>query len=322
MLAALTAPQFGVVLPVVGALLAGANDLFGDVLDEGLLERFDTPREAVGALALVLGLALLVSFGAALVAFAGFEVEREGDRLRIRRGLFQRRVATVQVARIDGVAIVEGLLRAPFGLATVRLETASSRKEESAARTLFPLVRLRDVPGLLAELVPGLDGHLPLLDRPPARSLRRYVTAPALLGAVVGVGLGVATGGLGWLAAPALLAAGTAQGVAGFRAAGLHLGPERVVLRARRGTARVTLLARRRRLQEVSVRRTPLQRRGGVATFGLALGSGRRGRVAHLEAALADGAQAALENLTRPSGSWKGQPWPPPPEPSPAPPRT
>jgi len=297
LLAALTAPQFGVVLPVVGAAFAGADDLFGDVLEDDLFARIDDPGEFVVVLAVLLGVTFLVSFSAAIVAFAGFEVERDGDRLRIRRGLLQRRAASVPAARIDGVAVVEGLLRAPFGLATVRLETAGYAKEQAPARTLFPLVRTRDVPALLAELVPGLDGSPPALERPPSRSLRRYVLPPALMGGAVGAGTALAFGdALAWLALPALALLGALHGLLACRAAGLHLGADRVVLRARRGTARVTLLARRRRLQEVSVRRNPLQRRARLATFALALGSGRRARVRHLEAASADAAQAALRS--------------------------
>ncbi len=305
--AALTAPQFGVVLPIVGAIFAGADDLFGNVVDQDVLRRLESPREVVLDLALVVGAALLLSFLGALVAFAGFEVERDGDRLRIRRGLLQRRTATLPVARVDGVAVVEGLLRAPFGLATVRLETAGYRREQAAARTLFPLVRTRDVPALLADLVPGLDASPPVLGRPPRRSLRRYLVPPGLaagglgLAAVLAVGLadggGAApAGGHGWLwgLAAALGLCGALVGLLDFRAAGLHLAPDRVVLRTRRGTARTTLVARRLRLQETSVRRNVLQRRAGLATFGLALGSGRRGAVRHLEAVDADAALDAL----------------------------
>ena len=42
-------------------------------------------------LALSLGVALLLSFAGAIVAFAGFSLVRDGERLRIRRGLLARR---------------------------------------------------------------------------------------------------------------------------------------------------------------------------------------------------------------------------------------
>jgi len=323
LLAALTAPQFGVVLPIVGAAFAGADDLFGDLFTDGLFDRVGEPAELAVVLAALLGATFVISFSAAVVTFAGFEVERDGDRLRIRRGLLQRRAASVPVARIDGVAVIEGLLRAPFGLATVRLETAGYRSEQAAAKTLFPLVRTRDVPALMAELVPGLDGRQPALERPPARALRRYVAAPALAGGVVGgaAALAIVAAGGGapaWLVAPGGAGAGALHGLLAFRAAGLQLAGDRFVLRARRGTARVTLLARRRRLQEVSVRRSPLQHRAGLATFAVALGSGRRGRVEHLAAERADAAQAALRWQTGPppprrtargeAAAWPGAP--------------
>lgn len=317
--AALTAPQFGVVLPLIGAAFAGAGDLFGNDVGEGIADRLDSGGELLMAAVVLLAASLLVSFLAAIVAFAGFEVERDHDRLRIRRGLLQRRVATIPVARIDGVTIVEGLARAPFGLATVRLETSGYRREAAAARTLLPLVRVRDVPALLAELVPGLastgsdpseqvegpsapgrvDGSLHA--HPPGRSVRRYVLPQALAGVAAGgaIGGGAALAGaaaIAWAALPVLALLGAGNGVLAHRAAGLRLEPDRVVLRARRGTARITVLARRRRLQEAHAARNPFQRRAGLATFGLALGSGRRASVRHLEAAAADAALAALES--------------------------
>ena len=94
--------------------------------------------------------------GGSLVAFAGFTVTRDGDRLRIRRGLLQRREAAVPVRRVHGVRVVEGLLRRPFGLATLRVEVAGYAAEASAARTLFPLLRRDEVEPFLAELLPEL----------------------------------------------------------------------------------------------------------------------------------------------------------------------
>ena len=64
-----------------------------------------------------------------IVSFAGFAVARDGDRLRIRRGLLQRSDAVVPVRRIHAVRVVEGVLRRPFGLATLRLEVAGYAEE-------------------------------------------------------------------------------------------------------------------------------------------------------------------------------------------------
>ena len=140
----------------------------------------DTPggwELAVGALLVV---AWALSAVGSIVSFAGFAVARDGDRLRIRRGLLQRSDAVVPVRRIHAVRVVEGTLRRPFGLATLRLEVAGYAEERSAARTLFPLLPRREVAAFLAELLPELADEPDGLTAPPARAARRYVLPPAL----------------------------------------------------------------------------------------------------------------------------------------------
>ena len=99
------------------------------------------------ALALLVAAWLLSTLGS-FIAFAGFTVGRVEDRLRIRRGLFQRREATVPVGRVRAVRVVEGVLRRPFGLASLTVEVTGYAEEASAARTLYPLLRVSEVRGV------------------------------------------------------------------------------------------------------------------------------------------------------------------------------
>jgi putative membrane protein len=246
----------------------------------------------------VAGAALLLSFVGAIVAFAGFSLVRDGERLRIRRGLLARRAASVPLARVHAVDVVEGVLRRPFGLASVRMETAGYRSEAAAAQTLLPLVRVRDVPRLLAEFVPALaeGAEDSTLQRPPARARRRYALPPAVVGAALGAVL-TAFVPEAWPAVPLLAALGAAEGLLRHRSAGWRDDGRRLVVRGR-VLARRTLLARVDRLQEHGLRASPIQRRASLADFEAAVGSGRRGRVRHLEAGVAG---ALFERLrTRP----------------------
>lgn len=130
LVAAATAGQLGVVLSVLAGASQGLDDLFGaDLRSRTGLTRL-VPGDAVElVLAAVglLGLAWLLSIAGAIVAFAGFTATREGDRVLIRRGLFARREASVPLARVQAVTVLEGVLRQPFGLATLRVETAATR---------------------------------------------------------------------------------------------------------------------------------------------------------------------------------------------------
>ena len=287
--AALTTPQIGVVLPMVGGLVA----LFDDLLlsergNSRLIDR--VPDDPVGIALVGLALAaatLLVSFLGAVVAFSGFTLVRDGERLQIRRGLVQRRAASIPLARVHAVDVVESLARRPFGLAAVRVETAGYRSEAAAAQTLFPLVRLADVPSLLGEFVPALAGASGPVEGPPPRSRRRYALPPGLVGATLGVAATIALADA-WPAIPLLAVLGVAWGLLRHRAAGWRLDGSRVIMR-RGAVARRTLIARSDRLQEHALSSSVFQRRAHLADIGVAVGSGRTGTVRHLERSVAGG---------------------------------
>jgi putative membrane protein len=283
---AITAPQIGVILPVVGGLAAAGDDLLRGQSGERLIDRL--PGDAGGIALIVAGLtaaAFLLSFLGAIVAFSGFVLVRDGERLRIRRGLFQRRAASIPLARVHAVDIVESLLRRPFGLASLRVEAAGYRSEPAAAQTLVPLLRTSDAQALLEEFVPGVATEPGPLERPPRRARRRYALPAALAAAVPG---GAVTLLLPWAwpVIPALAVLGGLDGLLRWRAAGWRLDGGRIVIR-RRLLARRTLLARIDRLQEHGLSVSPFQRRARLASFELAVGSGRTGRVRHLDRSVA-----------------------------------
>jgi putative membrane protein len=286
LVAALTAGQLGVLLPV----LAAAGQLGQSLFDEqrgseaiGLLP--DAASEWALAAAVLLAVAWLLSMLGSIVAFAGFRVSREGDRLRIRRGLLARREATVPVVRVRAVEVVEGLLRRPLGLAALRMEVIGHAEEAAPAKTLFPLLALRDVRAFLDELLPELADDLDRLEPPPRRARRRYLLPPLVLAALVGAPLWAFAGAGPWPLAVALAAA-AGYGAAQFRAAGWRLEDGRLATRALR-VARITVLAPAARRESHSIGQTPLQRRGDLADLEVAFGKQTSARVRHLDAATA-----------------------------------
>jgi putative membrane protein len=287
LVAALTAGQLGVVLP----LLAASTQLFGNVIssERDIEDATRLLPDTPGGWELALAALLLVAWGlsavGSIVSFAGFAVARDGDRLRIRRGLLQRSDAVVPVRRVHAVRVVEGVLRRPFGLATLRLEVAGYAEERSAARTLFPLLRRAEVAAFLAELLPELADEPDGLTAPPARAARRYVLPPALIGLIGGaVACLLVPDATPWplLAAPLL----ALNGWWTFQAAGWRLRDGRLAMRSRM-LARTTLLTPAARLQQHATLQNPFQRRAGLADLAVAVGKGGRARVRHLEAPVA-----------------------------------
>ncbi len=294
LLSALTGPQIAAGMSGVAAVYALLDNVINVQQDgEGLLQGLNTTGEIVLVVVGLLAGGYLVSFAAGIVLFAGFEAERDGAILRVRRGLLSRRVLSIPVARIDGVVIVEGLLRGPLGLASLQLESVSHGREDDVVNTLLPLVRRREAEAVIARLLPALTVAPGPLQGAPRRALRRFALRPVLAGAGAGAVPGIALGGPAWLALPVLVAAGAAYGLRAYRATGARVAGDIVVVREAR-RARRTLLVRGRRLQEHAVEHTPLQARARLADLRVTVGSGGEGRARHLDRATADELSDAL----------------------------
>ncbi|QYJ16684.1 hypothetical protein Rxycam_02519 [Rubrobacter xylanophilus DSM 9941] len=287
LVAGATSGQIGPAAALVGAASQFFDELYDRFLSEeaarSLLEAL-APHAFAAAALLLLGvglLAWLLAIAGTILAYAGFTLFRspDGRNIHISRGLLNRYEATIPVARIQAVRVVEGVLRQPFGLASLRVESAGYGRDEGVSTTLFPMLPRREAAALLAAVDEELAADPPLTPL-PRRALRRYVLRallPALLAVLAASGAWLAGAGAVWflgsLPLPVLAAL---YGVLRYRDAGWALAGGRLVVRSRL-VARTTSIAPRRRLQSRSVLRSPLQRRVGLATFRVRVASGGGG---------------------------------------------
>jgi putative membrane protein len=296
LVAGATSGQIGVAL----SLIAVASQLFDEFLPEDLAERLIAtlaPRSLADALVLIPAFGLLawiLAIAGTILAYAGFTLSRDGDFLRIRRGFLERREATIPLSRIQAVRISEGVLRQPFGLAMLRVESAGYGEDAGVSTTLFPLLPRKEAQGLLLDAAPEFAVE-PSLNPLPVRALRRYVFRAALpallLAAIVGTNIALALDSVAWASLGLLLLLpAIPYGWLRYRAAGWTLAGDRLVIRSRL-LARTTAIAPRRRLQSRSLVRSPFQRRARLATFRARVASGGGGaafQVVDLESVSAD----------------------------------
>lgn len=300
LIAGATSGQIGIAL----SLIAVGSQVFDELFTEGFLRRLYesfAPGSVVAVILLALAVGLfawLLAIAGTVLAYAGFTLSRDEEFLYVRRGLLERREATIPLARVQAVQVVEGVLRQPFGLAMLRVESAGyGGKESGVSTTLFPLLPLRSVPEFLQSAAPEFSEALAAdsLKRPPRRALRRYVfrsVAPvlalALLVAPLAYGLSTLTGVYplaGVVSLLTLLVLAALLGWLRYRDAGWTYSGGCLVLRSRT-LARTTALAPRRRLQSRSSVSNPLQRRARLAHLRVRVASGSGGaefRVQDLE---------------------------------------
>ncbi|MGY1635341.1 PH domain-containing protein [Geodermatophilus sp. SYSU D00742] len=297
--------------PLVGSYLvvplAAVGTLFRflDELPDRLVPELDGPDLAdvqVAVAALLLAavlLALAAVVGAAVVNWR-FRLVRRGATLVAVRGLVTRRHTELEVDRIRGGTLSEGV-----GMRWVRAARVNALVtglgQASRRGQLLPLGPRTAAEALLRRLVedPGrLVGH------PPAARRRRLVRA-------VGAGLlltaagGVATVTLGWwwvLAAGVVLTVlGVPIGIGRYHALGHTAGARTFSVRSG-WLVREQAVLQRRAVVGWQVRQSVVQRRAGVATVVACVGAGSGGYAA-IDMAAAD---VATFTAAASSGTWAG----------------
>jgi putative membrane protein len=290
LVAGATSGQIGVAF----SLLAVGSQFLDNFLSVDFARRLVetlTPNWLMVVLILVpagLLLAWLLAIAGTVLAYSGFTLSREGDFLYIKRGLLERREATIPLSRIQAVRISEGILRQPFGLASLRVESAGYGEDAGVSAMLFPLLPRDEVEEFLAGAAPEF-AVVPSLEPLPRRSLRRYVfraTIPAVLVCVAALVCLLVLGSALWLLSLLLIPPFAAYGWLRYRDAGWALEGDRLLVRHRL-LGRKTAVAPRRRLQSRGVVSSPFQRRLQLATFVAEVASGSGGsalRVRDLDA--------------------------------------
>src|SRR5215207_10922040 len=290
-----TSGQIGVAF----SLLAVGSQFLDDFLSDAFVRRLvETlmPNWLMVLLILIpagLLVAWLLAIAGTVLAYNGFTLSREGDFLYIKRGLLERREATIPLSRIQAIRISEGVLRQPFGLAAVRVESAGYGEDAGVSTMLFPLLPRDEVEQFLAAAAPEFAVN-PTLRPLPRRALRRYVfravSGYLILALAAAVAWFLVFGSVLGLLAFLLVPPSALYGWLSYRDAGWAFEEDRLVVRYR-SLGRKTAIAPRRRLQSREVARSPFQRRVRLATFLAEVASGSGGfalRVTDLDAGAAE----------------------------------
>ena len=275
--------------PLLGSYLAVPFAAVGALfrLAQELPERFRPDLDGVHvsgvqALAIVLAAALVILvmgsvIGAAVVNWR-FRLTRRGGSLIAARGLVTRRHTELEIDRIRGWTLAEGL-----GMRWVRAARVSALVTGlgDAARRgqLLPLGPRAEARALGVRLVadPG-----PLVRHPPAARRRRIVRA-LVAGLLVSAAGAVATPLLGWwwllALGVALVLLGVPIGLGRYASLGHAAREDSFAVRGG-WLVREQAVLQRRAVVGWQVRQSPFQRRAGLASVTACVGAGRGGYTA------------------------------------------
>jgi putative membrane protein len=276
--------------PLVGSYLAipaaavGAGFRLLDELGHNVrpdLERLDlgggwVPAVSIAGVLLLL-LAVGAVIGAALVNW-GFTLDRRGGSLIAVRGLLTRRHTELEIDRIRGGTVSEGL--GMRWMRAARINALVTGLGDAARRgQLLPLGPRASAWALIRRLV---DDPGPLVPHPPAARRRSIVRAVAtgLLVSAVGIAATVAAGWWWVLAAGiGLTVLGVPLGLGRYASLGHAAGPRSFSVRSG-WLVREQVILQRRAVVGWRVRQSFFQRRAGLATVVACVGAGTGGYAA------------------------------------------
>jgi putative membrane protein len=278
----LYAPLVGSYLAIPAAAVGAGFRLLDDVgrsvqPDLDVLEAGGWALAVAAAGALLLVLALGAVIGAAVVNW-GFSLVRRGGSLIATRGLLTRRHTELEIDRIRGCTVSEGLGMRWVGAA--RINALVTGLGEAARRgQLLPLGPRASAWSLARRLV---DDPGPLAPHPPAARRRQVVRATAP-GPVVVLGGIAATVTAGWwevlVIGIVLTVLGVPVGLGRYASLGHAAGPRSFSVRSG-WLVREQVILQRRAVVGWRVRQSFLQRRAGLATVVACVGAGTGGYAA------------------------------------------
>jgi len=221
----------------------------------------------------------LVSVVGSVVRYYGFTLERVGQDLRRRHGLFSRVEASIPMARAQALRFRQSMLRRPFGRGELFVVSAGSVGKgdgtSGGLQHLMPIIRVEHVGSLVTEVFPDANVDALLTSSAGSGAWRRAaplswlrLACKSSFALLLIVGVLVAWRGSAWWSLAWLLPAAWLLAGARWRARGLALVPGYVLVREG-GIARTTVILPERKLQLIEVVQGPLQRLFGVATVQL-----------------------------------------------------
>ncbi len=273
-----TSGSFGIALSIVGTVFSQLDQVLSE---EQMLYYLETIVPAsVSANMVVYGILFVVitswllSFLGTLIKYFGFTLTVQRNELIIRQGLFEQRQLTIPFNRIQAIQVKEGIMRQPFGYASIILESAGYGEQEGNSTTLYPLIKKKYLKDFLQKVIPEYaNGSLQA--KPPAKALRRYLFRMVLgsLAVIIPAWYFIPHGEYSLiLLLPALL-----LGFAQYRAAAIGSDNETLTIRSR-VLSKTTAMIQKKRIQRVSLNQNPFQKRLGLLSYMVTVASGSHGR--------------------------------------------
>lgn len=222
--------------------------------------------------------AWILSLLGSIVTLGRFQLVRDGDNLKVSRGLLERQQLTLPLKRIQAVRIVEGVLRQPLGFVSLEVITIGHAGKSGESNVLFPLIKRNEVISFLEEVAPEFVMDLQMNGLPLRARFRYFMIniIPALSLAVL-ITIFVPWGYFSFFLLPLAALLGNRQ----YKDAGWNLEGNKLILGAR-SLGKSTTIIPRRRIQSIEISHNFFQKRKMLSSLEVSTASSLGGSTVKL----------------------------------------
>ncbi|PKG23683.1 PH domain-containing protein [Niallia nealsonii] len=215
----------------------------------------------------------IVSFLITVLKYANFTIAKIENDLVVSRGLLEKKQITIPLSRIQAVRIRENILRQPFGLAAVYLESAggSLNDNEASSMVIMPVSKKVKIKKLLLEILPDYE-LVDDLHAPPKKARFRYMLRDSWI-AVPIAGLSFYYFHLWGIISIVLFVLLPSWGYLKYRAAGWGVTNKQLTISFRH-LEKTTLIMKKNRIQALDYKEGFWQRGAGLASLSCLVASG------------------------------------------------
>lgn len=214
-----------------------------------------------------------VSFLITMLKYANFTVVKMENDLIITRGLLEKKQITIPLSRIQAVRIRENILRQPFGLAAVYVESTggSVKDNEASSVVVVPVGKKTKIKKLLLEILSDYE-LVDNLHAPPKKACWRYILRNSWIAFPI-VGLSLYYFHLWGMISFALFVIFPSWGYLKYRTAGWDITNKQLTISFRH-LEKNTLIMKRNRIQALDYKEGFWQRSAKLASLNCLVASG------------------------------------------------
>lgn len=259
LVAGMTSGGFGLVFSALLAIFPQVSQFLPDRIYD-IIFSFFTETALFNIIIIFVFLFFLswtISVLMSVLKYANFTIKKQGEDLVIERGLLETRQLTLNPQRVTAVRLVKSLLRQPFGLTAVYVESkGGGTSDEQFSTILCPLIRMKDVPAFLHDVLPDYSLHSTVTKAPKRALLRFIIRVTVVPLAIMGIlAYFVPYGAYSFCLLPFLLLLAYAQ----FKDTGVSYENQSLCFRFRK-LSQTTVLLKRNRIESVETHQSLIQR--------------------------------------------------------------